>query len=479
MEALIAVLLQALVAVISPALAAIAVLFASLGALSASLLSFLLDATLLRPHRGSIPPPPPPTATGTAQAPAAGTQNDGPAPHQASAPRRRFSLWTRRLLLASASVTMLLLAGLVTINQWFLGDVARALLERQRQRTGIAISATEIGGNLFSGHFHARGLVITRSGHGDSDLALTVRSLEVGVPVWRVLARTIAIDVLTVAGVRGSILIGIPALAASPPASDQAPGAASATPAAPEHEPPLPGHGAKRRFEIASLDLSDVDLTYGDRTRRQPLVLAVKVDALSAHPLRSRWAVFDLLFHANASGTIAGRPFRIATSGDDLGRTTEWKADGLPVALLASQIGGPFALLQDGSCDVAVHDRWRNSAEERLIVMEWSLVLDHATAALPEKSSPLLAELAKPAIAYINRAGQRLLLSFTAEIAEDRFDGSASWEAAGLWQVVGDACAVTLAKELGLDPDRIKALGRSAAAKAREALDRWRTKSSP
>jgi hypothetical protein len=479
MEALILVLLQALVAVIAPVLTAIAVFLASLSALIGSLLSFALQLILYRIHGPRVGSPPPPAAAGQAPAPAGGAPSAAPVPSPPSDRRRRFSVWTRRILVASAGATVLLLVGLVTINQWFLGDVARALLERLRVRTGCAITAAEIDGNLFSGRFQAHGIVITRSGHGDSDIALTVRSLEVRVPVWRVLTRAIAIDTVIVAGVRGSIVRGIPPLPASPPASGLASGGPAATEAASDPEPPPPGHGAKRRFEIAHLDLSDIDLTYADRTRRQPLVLGVRVDALSAHPLRDRWAVFDLLFRANATGTINGRPFRIATSGEDLGRTTEWHADGLPVALLASQIGGPFALLQSGSCDVTVQDHWRNSAQERLIVMDWSLVLDHVTAALPEGISPVLAELAKPVITYINGAGLRLPLSFTAEISEDRFEFATSWAAAGLWQVVADACAVTLAKQLGLDPDRIKALGRSAAEKAREALDRWRKKASP
>jgi hypothetical protein len=472
MEALIVILLHALVGVIAPCLTAIAAFLACLGALIASLLAFALQLFLYRRHQPRAGMPPAPGVAVLAPGPAGGPLADRPAAPPPSAPRRRFSAWTRRILVASACATALLLAGLAAVNQWFLSDVARALLERLRVRTGIAITATEIGGNLFSGRFIARGLVITRSGHGDSELALTVRALEVEVPLWRLPARAIALETLSVAGVRGSITRVGAASTAS--ASGPAPGGQTTTAPAAGPEP-SPGHAAKRRFEIADLELNDVDLTYADRTRRQPLVLALRVDALSVHLLRSRWAVFDLLFRANATGTIDGRPFRIANRGDEL----DWRADHLPVALLASQIGGPFTLLQGGSGDLSVHVHWRDSTEGRMIVMDWSLVLDHVTAAAPERLSPVLAELAQPAIAYLNGAGQHLPLSFTVEIPEDRFDGAASWEAAGLWQLVGDACAVTLAKHAGIDPDRIKALGRSAAEKAREALDRWRTKASP
>jgi hypothetical protein len=481
MEALFVVLLQALVFVIAPVLTAIAALLASLTALIGSLLSFALQFVLYRQQRPRLGSPPAPAAAAPPRAAVDHPPSERSWPPPSSAQPRRFSVWSRRILVASAVVTGLLLAGLVTVNQWFLGDIARALLEQQRERTGIAITASEIGGNLFSGRFHAHGIVITRSGNGGSAIALTVHSLEVAVPLWRMLARAISIDSLIVAGVRGSILHGTPALPAPPSAGEPAPSGQPA-PADPAAEPPPlspPGHGAKRRFEIASLELSDVNLTYADRTRRHPLVLSVTVDKLSAHPLRSRWAVFDLLFRANANGTINGRPFRITTSGDDLGRTTDWSADGLPVALLASQIGGPFELLSDGRCDLTVHDHWRNSKEERLIVMDWSLVLDHVTAALPERFPPVLAELAQPAITYIDGGGPRLPLSFTAEIAEDRFDFAASWEAAGLWQQVADGYAITLGKAVHLDPDLIKALGRSAAEKARDALDRWRRKPSP
>jgi hypothetical protein len=202
----------------------------------------------------------------------------------------------------------------------------------------------------------------------------------------------------------------------------------------------------------------------------------VTIEKLTANPLRSRWAIFDVLFRTNASGTIAGRPFNLTTTGDDLGRSTTWTANDLPVALLANYIGGPFTLLSDGTCDVRVTDHWQMSQDQRMIVMDWSLILNHVTAAVPESTSKTMALLAKPVVAFINAKGDRVPLSFTVTIDEDRFDNTASAEAAGLWTVVNDSLAATFGKKLGIETDTMKTIEEKAIDKARDMLEKWRKK---
>jgi hypothetical protein len=87
-----------------------------------------------------------------------------------------------------------------------------------------------------------------------------------------------------------------------------------------------------------------------------------------------------------------------------------------------------------------------------------------------------MALLAKPAAAFINAKAERVPLSFRVEIDENRFHGTASAEAAGLWQVVADSAAATLAKELGIETDTVKDVGGKAVEKAKELLERWRKK---
>jgi len=131
--------------------------------------------------------------------------------------------------------------------------------------------------------------------------------------------------------------------------------------------------------------------------------------------------------------TFAGRPLIIATSGDELGRETQWHIDALPVAVLAAQVGGPSALLTTETADVHVVDRWRRSDDEHFIVMDWSVVLHDVWAELPEAPSPLLALLGGPAVRCINQQSGSIPLSFQVVIDENRFHGAGSAEAAGVW----------------------------------------------
>lgn len=372
-----------------------------------------------------------------------------------------------------------MLLTLVVINQWFIDDLARWLLDKQRDRSGITITAETIDGNLFTGQFQVTGITVQRLDHPAGLIDLTVRRIEASIAVWRVFAKPVIVDAITVDGVHGRYERGIPGQA----------------PAAKEPKKPLSiagvtiekdGNGTtftfdqprkpKRAFVISALSITNVEIAYADHTRKRPLILPVTIARLTANPLRSQWAVLDVLFRANATGTVAGRPFTIATTGDDLGRDTQWQVDGLPIEVLAQQVGGPFALLSTGTADVHVTDHWRNSDNERIIVMDWKVVLNHVTAEVPETTSKLMALLAKPAVAFINAKGDRVPLSFRVEIDEDRFNGAASAEAAGLWQVVGDSAAATLAKMLGIETDTVQAAGATALDAAKAALEKWRKK---
>jgi hypothetical protein len=409
--------------------------------------------------------PTPPKTTGKVGA----TARPSPQP-----PRQRRR-WTRWLLIGCGSFSALVFATLLVINQWFLDDIARSLLEKQQARSGIAITAETIEGNLFSGRFQATGITVRRSDHPAGLIDLTVRKLDLTVAVWRVFADPVVVDAVTVDGVRGRYERGVPG---------QAPVKKPFTIAGVTLEQDGgttsvaidQSRKKKRPFVITALTVTDLDVAYADHTRKRPLAVPVTITRLTANPLRSQWAVLDVLFRANATGTIAGRPLTIITTGDDLGRDTQWTVDGLPIEVLADQIGGPFALLSAGTADVHVTDHWRNSDDERIIVMDWQVVLNHVTAEVPETTSKLMALMAKPAAAFINAKGDRVPLSFRVEIDEDRFDGATSAEAAGLWQVVGDSATATLAKMLGIKTDTVKDVGETALDAAKAALDQWRKK---
>ena len=293
--------------------------------------------------------------------------------------------WTHWMLIGSATTTALIFLTLFVINQWFLNDIAQGLLVRQRDQTGIAITAKTIDGNLFTGKFTASGIIVKRGNHPAGLIDLSVGQVTLSMPVWRIFAHVIAIDVITVDGVQGKYERGIPGQAPAVKQKDD--GVISIEDDGEKTSLTVKIEKKKRReFQVSALTINNVNVNYTDHTRKHPLSIPVTIEKLTANPLRNRWAIFDVLFRANANGTIAGRPFRLTTTGDDLGRSTTWTADDLPVALLAHHIGGPFTLLNDGTCYVRVTDRWQMSNDQRMIVMDWSMVLNHVTAAVPEST---------------------------------------------------------------------------------------------
>lgn len=463
MEALILILIDALAPLLAPLVGGF---FALIGSAVSAALSLLFDVTglLLERYCGARAVK---HATAKPAVPDAGPDTTEPeskptpvASSKTVVPARRRR-WTRWLLFGTSGVTAAVLLTLVVINLWFIDDVARWLLDKQREHSGLVITAETIDGNLFTGRFQATNIMVRRLDHPAGLIDLTVRRLETEVSVWRVFANLLEVKSLTVDGVQGRFERGIPGQApVKKKKSDATDGKRK----------------EKRRFVINALTITDVAVTYADHTRKKTLLLPVTLTQLTSAPLRSQWAVFDVLFRANAKGSVAGRPFTISTTGDDLGRDTQWHVDDLPVEVLAEQIGGPFALLTGGTCDVHVVDKWRMSGDDRVIMMDWAMVLQQVQAEVPEDLSTVMALLARPAVAFINAKGDHVPLSFPVEIDENRFDGAASAEAAGLWDVVSDSAAATLAKTLGIETDSVKGAGGELLDKAKDALDKWRKK---
>ncbi len=467
MEAIFAILIEALIAPLFALFGAIASLLGAVLSSVFALVSHLLVAVFRPKDRATTPLSAPSTAP---------TEARVDAKNGASLGTRKRSRWFRWLTIVVLSLTGLLVIVLSVINVWFLDDVARYLLRQQQQRTAIIITAEHISGNLFTGRFRADGVAVQRRDHPAGLIDLTIANVETHIAVWRVLGNPREIESLSVTQVRGRFERGV-------------------AETRPEHKPRTIGirrveitvaqdgvsidtgkRRARRTFRINALEVRDVDIVYADHTRTTPLKVPVTLTVLTAKPLRSDWAVFDVLFRSNAVGSIAGSPFTIATSGDDRGRETRWHVDALPVAVLAGQIGGPFTLLSEGTADVHVVDRWQRSDDDRLIVMDWSLVLHDVQAVLPESPSPLMKVLGGPAVAFINGQSASIPLAFQVAIDEQRFHGAASAEAAGLWQVIADSAVTTLGEKLGIAPEALRAAGATVLDAAKEVLNRWRQK---
>ena len=457
MEALFAVFAEALVAIVMAVVELLAVLFggvlASLAAAIGELLAALFGIALNK-RQGS-------------QSSGQGSLNSDPGfPGSQSSPSRfrqvlvflrspGFRRWSRRITIGAGILTSILLIGLLILNQWFFEDVGRWVLNNHAKKSGLEIQAQKLDGSIFTGRLHAGGIVVKRNDEARGTIDLNIDNLEVDVSIMGLFKTPIPVSRVNLSGIRGRYVRG---------AEKQAAEKRSARTLKRE----------RRGVTVADLTVSGVEVIYDDPTLESRPSIPITIEQLSSKPFRSRFAVFDALFRSNAKGSIAGKPFQIVMTGDDQGRQTEWTASDLPVPFLAL-LGGPFAFLESGNCDVRIVDRWKKTTD-REIFMDWNLTLKDVQARVPESFPPSAKAFATPIVGYFNSRGNSQTISFTLTIDQNRFDGAASADAAGLWDAAADALAKDLAKRLETDPEKVKAFGRGARDVSKDLLDRWRKK---
>lgn len=347
---------------------------------------------------------------------------------------------TRLVLLGVA--TLFGLACLVT-QLFFFEPVARAVLSRVEQRSGIEVTFARASGNFFVGRVRLEDARIARTEHPTSVFDVRAAVLEVDVALLSALSSTGRFERVLVEHASGTF----------------------ERRALPTAEPPT--------FAVDDLELRDVTLAAIDRTRADAPSLPIVIHALRAQPFRSRWAPFDVLFRADAELEIAGAPVRIATDGNHTARRTNWSAKALPVAVAGAWIGGPLAWLEAGTLDVDVRDRW--SLDERVVIdMDWRLDLHDVRAAVSDDAPELIATVARPIVAFINSHVDHLPLHFELRIDEADFDGKASLAAAGLWDAIATGVTHAVAERAGLPETAVHDLGTRGLHWFKTQLDRRR-----
>jgi len=378
-------------------------------------------------------------------------------------PKRGTPRWVRWLVIASLSLLGLTIAAALVINAWFVDDLLRWALARQERHSGVHVECEKISASLWSGRYELSGVRVTRSNHPAGEIDLSARSVTVTLPVWSAWKRTVPIRSLGVDGLRGRYHLGRPVERKGSQPED-APGRRSS--------PDLERKPA-RHFEIDTLEITDLAVEVADDPRRKPLALPITIAHMTSSPLRSDWALFDILFRSNADGSLFGRPFKISSSGDDAGRVTAWSASDLPVEALNATIGGPFSLITQGRCDVQVTDRWRLGADH-VIEMDWKIILHDLHCEVPAELTGIRRTMAIAVVAMLNANPKQVPLGFTLHIDRNRFEGTTTLEAAGLWQAVDEALMRKLAEMTGLAPEKIDQFQKDAADAAKGLLDRWR-----
>lgn len=364
--------------------------------------------------------------------------------------RRVSSAAAKKMLIACLAVGALIFAMLFVVNAFYFADSVRTVFDTLERRSGVETHCSEISGSVFSGQISLAECTVARAGHASSDFQLELDSADIDLRIGSLFG-TAEVQTAQITGLRGRVRRHAP--------QEQVDGAV---------EKP------RRAFVIHDLTIENVDVTLAGFNKDGGVFeLPVEVDSATSAPLRSRLALFDVLFRSNATGAIAGAEFEVRTSGDSSGRQTVWRASDVPVASFGAMTGGALSWFSSGVVDVYVEDRWRRG--DRLeIDMDWRLGLRDVEVKAPDSAGVMTRVATGPIVAYVNRHDGDFPFEFQLTLNEDQFAYQSSLAAAGLWTAVGESVNNVLTG-LGVElPESAEETGEQLKEGARSLLDRLR-----
>jgi hypothetical protein len=329
----------------------------------------------------------------------------------------RFKGWSgvfRRMTAVAFVGLALTIGGLVLINTLFFEPAIRQVAGFVALRTGTELEFRSASGNLFTGRFAFEDISARRVSDTKGSYNLRIDSLSGDIDMLTLLMGPISFRTLSVDTVSGTF-----------------------------HEQEKRRSGgsvdddgrirAKRRFRIEDLTLRNVDVTLS-KGYGAPVVLSLK--SVTSMPLRSNFAVFDLLFRSNVAGQIDGHDISIYTGIADGGRTTQWRMQDLPIASVSRFVAKPpIGWLREGTLTVSVDDRWVLGRRAE-IDMDWNIRMRGARAEPRKGASVLEQTLALPIIAYINSKDGNIDLRFKLAMNESQFEDLVSPDAGALWDAL-------------------------------------------
>lgn len=361
---------------------------------------------------------------------------------QKSQRRRKF---LKRLSWTLGGILTLMVAVVCLLNSVFFEATVRWGLARIEKRSGVKISFTSASGSLFSGQLTLKGVAAQRNESAASNFNLQAEEFSLDLSMTKLMGGSSRIEQVFISGLKGEF-----------------------------HRVTTPERmKLRKRYEVKHLRVVGAEINIRDTSRPEEARFMLKITELECQPLRSQFAVFDILFRSNVQGEIAGRPFAIQTKTTEHGRETLWQADGLPMAFAARQLGGPFNWLTGGTVDVRIADKWE-IADAANIKLDWSFVFQNLVVAAPEGATPTKRFLATAITTYLRLHAERLDVSFSLTMNENQFEGAASAGAAGLWDATRDGLVQELSRLSGADTNRLNQGIKTGIEKVKEHLENRR-----
>ena len=159
----------------------------------------------------------------------------------------------------------------------------------------------------------------------------------------------------------------------------------------------------------------------------------IGIESFHASPIRSHYALFDLLFRSNLDASLNDSRLEIINTEEGGMRSTKWATQGVPATILSSLVGGPFSLFDGGMIDVEINDQW-NASQVSELELDWKIVVKDAHAILPASIPAPLKPLAQVWVNNINQNQKDWEFGFQLQLSEAQFHGATSLNANQIWK---------------------------------------------
>ena len=201
--------------------------------------------------------------------------------------------WLRNV---SLFLIISIICVLFIINFALFEPTIKWIFTKVEQKTGIELNAEQIKGNIFTGKISFHQLMVKRESPIKTSFKLDIDELSLDIDWLSLILRPITFDTLVINKVTGNITQ--PNLQAHANDNDNT-----------DKEPTIK---TKRLFVINNLDVNKINIIFaknGD-TSTTPIF----IDKINIPKFRSNYAIFDLFFRSNITGSIDSHPILIATS---------------------------------------------------------------------------------------------------------------------------------------------------------------------
>ncbi len=357
----------------------------------------------------------------------------------------------RWLLRAIGLAGLAVVGSLVALEHYGTEPILRWSLAKLEPKSGVRVTFEKASGGLLSGQFVLRQARAVRKNHPESNFDLRCSQVTARCSLWKLFTPDLAFDGLRIEQVSGTY--------------QRSPGPKGPRPAGAPAEVPR----TSRNVRIGELQVLEAAITYTDSTvEGAPVQIGLAIDSLDCAPVRASHAPFDLMFRSNAAGTIEGRPFLIQTTHSASGTKTEWRATGLPIALVRAYLEGPFRWLQSGECDVSIV---QNMPHDRTlpVILETHLILRDIRPGVPADTKPAAAIALQLLMSKIKNFPKEKDVGFTIRLDPEKFDLTKTEDRAQLWKQFKAAAVAAL---LQAGPVNVEGLPDEANQKLDLTIDR-------